>query len=249
MSGKHRKVCASLIMPRKRSWKSSASACLGFSVFLLALSGQGTQPELLRTEYLVEGDPPLRITEIMEGSGVRAGIVETYHLYSIGKRLLFYHYVRVNQKEAIRYETLVTGSRGEEIEFARGPEVKELSDQDREAGLGLVRIGGERIKVGPEDALNNTVQLRVQPLFQRWPEERRTALEQVYRTIVTCNLSISTGSLLPMLYPSVRKVPVGKCSVDAELAEPDDQRDRRFLLLEPALGSVFRQPIRLRRSL
>ncbi|MGH9365892.1 MAG: hypothetical protein ACRD1B_11615 [Thermoanaerobaculia bacterium] len=211
-----------------------------FAVLFAFGEGSPRPPEkpFQRLDYLIESLPEMHLTGIYEPVDEERKAVRIHCLFSTEAGFLFLETMELDPAGGHRYISLTGGDKGDLIEWRMGSAAKALTEDQQAGRFGILSIGGRELRLTREDGPRVTVQLRIQPLFEAWPAEKRRALETIHDALSACSLSLARGDLLRLLFPNAENGP-RTCPWRFTRVPSDPDRDKRFTLLDPGLSKVL----------
>jgi hypothetical protein len=159
-------------------------------------------------------------------------------LLSSGKRR-FVKMDEVDLRDHRRIETIINDKK-QRAEFRRDPG-SNLTAAEREAGAGILTLGGRSIKLTPR-AETASIRGEINAMLAAWDPHEREALEILYKKTLACGLHAGMGVLLPILFGDP---PAGGCEAGMLEADPDPTWDRKFLTIAPELAEWLKTPAKL----
>lgn len=196
-------------------------------------------PESVRTDLRSTHGTPIRIIQILETTRAKEGAVRAVQLWEIAGSRRFVLRADVSRRESeAEYTIRASGMKGAVV-FSISAREPDLTNEDRRAGTGILKIGDERLFLRPEDASAQTVRARLQPALEKAiGVDSLAALRSAAEEVGRCGLRLAKGKLLPILAPDAYGRPEGPCNaafVNSAADAGDRGFETAFLSIDPSV--------------
>ena len=223
--------------------KGIERTCIATAVALTCTAAvAGTAPKreaaVVRLDFQVGIDPPIRITRFVDMNQLTQGVIETWDLYQVGSSR-FVNVFSTDRRIQERNVELRGEAPNERIRFARSAKRTGLTASEWDLKFGLLSTSSLEFKVRLEDASRRTVARRLERIWDDWRPSSRVALKTLYETVISCAIPVPQGDVLNLLFAGVMP---RQCTESVKTATPDPSDDRAFLLILPDLQGVFARP-------